>query len=67
MKPCQWYEASELIAEAEQLGFPATGSLQQARQLLGIVKPHVKKTKHGWLWWRLATEGEEIAVTAGNS
>jgi hypothetical protein len=65
MKPGEWCEAKQLEAEAEALGFSPTGTLQRARQALGVVAPdNVKKVGKTWRW-RLPpaspSPGEEIA------
>lgn len=51
MKPGEWYPAKELEKEAKALGFNVHGTLQQAREALGIVKPeNVRKVDKGWEW-----------------
>ncbi|MCP4539190.1 MAG: AAA family ATPase [Chloroflexi bacterium] len=54
MEPGTWYKAKPLQEAAEAAGFPPTGTLQKAREELGIVKPNIKKEGRV-SWWRLPT------------
>lgn len=52
MTPGIWYDGMKLIEEAQALGFSPTGTLQRAKEALGISKPAstVKKFGKGWQW-----------------
>ena len=77
MEPGRWYPASDLKREGEALGFSATGTLQKARESLGIVKPDcLRKNGKGWEWMLPETSessseqkkesGQEITEPSGN-
>jgi len=52
MKADKWYPAAKLADEAKTLGSPPGGSLQRAREALGIVKPMNVKNEGGVSMWR---------------
>ena len=58
MEPGKWYPAKELREEAAEAGF-STNAVQRAREQLGIVKPNIRKKKHGWEWRRLPSSEEK--------
>ena len=60
MEPGKWYKAKDIISEAADMGFSATGSLQRAREQIGVI---TRKVKEGWEW---QLPGQEITISAVN-
>ena len=67
MEPGEWYLESKLSNEAEALGFSKTGTLQKARESLGIVKPDCVKKVGKHIEWMIPVPGgkkdDEIETT----
>jgi hypothetical protein len=69
-EPGAWYSAEAIEEEAEAAGFPKTGSLQRARESLGITLAtgNVRKNGGSWEWRRMDDSGgKEASGDAGNS